>query len=107
MKKITFLILLTMVFALGTTKYPVQSGRDFEVKRHNVNNIEMCVSNFGKFGQDETGNNAGMWWPVNSGENYIYGAGSWFGTIVDNDTLVTIGYGPSGGQSEYVPGMAG
>lgn len=107
MKKIAFLILLTMVFALGRTKYPVQSGRAFEIKRHNVNNIEMCVSNFGKFGQDETGNNAGMWWPVNSGENYIYGAGSWFGTIVDGDTLVTIGYGPSGGQSEYVPGMAG
>jgi len=107
MKKIAFLILLTMVFALGRTKYPVQSGRAFEVKRHNINNIEMCVSNFGKFGQDETGNNAGMWWPVNSGENYIYGAGSWFGTIVDGDTLVTIGYGPSGGQAEYVPGMAG
>ena len=107
MKKITFLILLTMVFALGRTKYPVQSGRAFEIKRHNINNIEMCVSNFGKFGQDETGNNAGMWWPVNSRENYIYGAGSWFGTIVDGDTLVTIGYGPSGGQAEYVPGMAG
>ncbi|MCK4251583.1 hypothetical protein KAX97_09035 [candidate division WOR-3 bacterium] len=107
MKKIAFLILLTMVFALGRTKYPVQSGRAFEIKRHNINNIEMCVSNFGKFGQDETGNAAGMWWPVNSGENYIYGAGSWFGTIVDGDTLVTIGYGPSGGQAEYVPGMAG
>ena len=109
MKKITLLILLTMVFAFSRTKYPAQSGRDFLILRHNINNIEMCISNFGKFGQDETGSNAGLWWPKYSDENYIYGAGSWFGVIdpIAGDTMVTIGYGPSGGQSEYAPGMAG
>jgi len=98
-----------MVFAFSRTKYPVQSGRDFQILRHNINNIEMCVSNFGKFGQDETGSNSGLWWPKYTGYNYIYGAGSWFGTIdpIAGDTMVTIGYGPSGGQSEYAPGKAG
>lgn len=109
MKKITLLILLTMIFAFSRTKYPAQSGREFQILRHNINNIEMCISNFGKFGQDETGSNSGLWWPKYSGYNYIYGAGSWFGTIdpIVGDTMVTIGYGPSGGQSEYTPGKAG
>ncbi len=109
MKKITLLILLTMVFAFSRTKYPVQSGREFQILRHNINNIEMCISNFGKFGQDETGGNSGLWWPKNTNQNYIYGAGPWFGTIdpIVGDTMVTIGYGPSGGQSEYAPGKAG
>jgi len=109
MKKITLLILLTMVFAFSRNKYPAQSGREFQILRHNINNIEMCISNFGKFGQDETGANSGLWWPKHTNQNYIYGAGSWFGTIdpIVGDTMVTIGYGPSGGQSEYAPGKAG
>lgn len=67
----------------------------------------MCISNFGKFGQDETGCGPGCWWPIGSGQSYINGAGIWFGTIdsITGDTLVTIGYGPSGGQSEFVPGL--
>ena len=39
---------------------------------------------------------------------YIFGAGPWFGTIApDGDSLVTIGYGPSGGQFEFAPGLGG
>jgi hypothetical protein len=67
----------------------------------------MCISNIGKFGQDETGNNAGCWWPIGTDHNYIYGAGIWFGTIDTGDSLVTIGYGPHGGECEFAPGLAG
>ncbi len=99
------LILGMVVCLVANTKTGIQSGREFQIKRHNINQVEMCISNFGKFGQDETGYNAGCWWPIGTDHNYIYGAGIWFGTIDAGDTLVTIGYGPSGGQSECVPGL--
>jgi hypothetical protein len=68
----------------------------------------MSISNFGKFGQTASGM-AGCWWPKGSGQNYIFGAGFWFGTVdsVTGDTLVTIGYGPHGGESELAPGLHG
>jgi hypothetical protein len=104
MKK--YVLVLALVICLGAnTKTGSQSGREFQIIRHNINQVEMCISNYGKFGQDETGNNAGCWWPIGTDHNYIYGAGIWFGTIDAGDTLVTIGYGPSGGQSEGVPGL--
>jgi hypothetical protein len=67
------------------------------------------VSNYGKFGQHETGNNAGCWWPVGSGHSYIYGCGTWFGVVdwLTFDTLVTIGYGTHGGEVEFAPGLCG
>ena len=108
MKKITLLILLTMIFAFSRTKYPAQSGREFMAVRHNINNIEMCITNYGTFGQHEAGSNPGLWWPKNTNRTYIFGAGPWFGAIdpIAGDTMVTIGYGPSGGQAEYAPGKA-
>jgi len=98
--------------ALITTayqKYDTGACRSFEILRHDTNQVEMCVSNYGKFGQDETGNNAGCWWPGSTNHTYIYGAGIWFGTIdsLTGDSLVTIGYMTSGGVSEFGPGLSG
>ncbi|NOR17444.1 hypothetical protein GQ543_07045, partial [candidate division WOR-3 bacterium] len=106
MKK--YVVLLgTVVCLVANTKTNIQSCRDFQIIRHNINQVEMCISNFGKFGQDETGGGPGCWWPIYSGQDYIFGAGIWFGTVdsITGDTLVTIGYGLSGGQSEFVPGL--
>jgi hypothetical protein len=68
----------------------------------------MMISNFGKFGQQRNGTQ-GCWWPRGSGHSYIFGAGPWFGTIDQTvgDTMVTIGYGPHGGEAEFQPGLAG
>ena len=111
MKKIIGMLLIFAVIAFAAKAYNGQtaSGREFQILRHNINQVVCCVSNYGKFGQDETGNNAGLWWPPgNEDWNYIYGAGSWFGTIDSlGDSLVTIGYGPGGGESEYAPGREG
>lgn len=103
MKRIFTLILLMAIIAFCRTMIPAQY-RVPEIRTHNINNVECCVSNYGKFGQSKAGN-AGLWWPKGSGENYIYGAGPWFGTIDGSDTLVTIGYGPHGGEAEYTPGL--
>jgi hypothetical protein len=111
MKKIIGMLLICAVIAFAAKAYNGQAatGRNFEILRHNINQVEMCVSNYGKFGQDETGNNPGLWWPAGTPyHTYIYGAGSWFGTLDETgDSLVTIGYGPGGGESEYAPGLEG
>ena len=85
-----------------------QTGREYQVKVHDINQVEMSVSNYGMFGKSEEGND-GCWWPKGSNHWYIEGAGAWFGTIdsITGDTLVTIGYGPHGSETEYVPGLAG
>ncbi|MCK4941524.1 hypothetical protein KAS45_05480, partial [candidate division WOR-3 bacterium] len=108
MKRIFVTLLILAVYAFAAKAYNGQShgGRAFEILIHNINQVEMAVSNYGKFGQDEAGN-AGLWWPVGSGHGYIYGAGFWFGTVQDGDSLVTIGYGPHGGESEPAPGRVG
>lgn len=103
-------LLFSVALSLAGRTIPgAPGGRAFQIVRHNINNVELCVSNFGKFGQDETGSNAGCWWPTGSGQSYIYGAGLWIGArdTVVGDTLVTIGYMCHGGASEVAPGLCG
>lgn len=98
MKK--YAVLLSMIVCLAAkTKTGAQSCREFQIKTHNINQVELQITNYGKFGPAQ--------WPIGSGQSYICGAGIWFGTIdsITGDTLVTIGYGPSGGQSEFIPGL--
>jgi hypothetical protein len=77
----------------------------WDQKVHNVNNVELTISNFGMTGPG--------YWPKGSGHNYLFGAGLWFGSVdtvsryYKWDTLVTIGYGPHGGESEFAPGLRG
>ncbi|MEO0215777.1 MAG: T9SS type A sorting domain-containing protein [candidate division WOR-3 bacterium] len=103
-------IIMCMLFSLAVAKVlenPAQRG--FEIKLHNVNQVEMCISNYGKFAQTAAGV-AGLIWPKNTGQTYVFGAGLWFGTIdsLTKDTLVTIGYiCTGGGASEYCPGLSG
>ncbi|MEO0228032.1 MAG: hypothetical protein ABIL70_08310, partial [candidate division WOR-3 bacterium] len=104
MKRILALTLLIAVIGFCRTATPAPQYRPFEIKKHDINNVEMCISNYGKFGQTKAGN-SGLFWPKGSGHTYIFGAGSWFGTIDGTDTLVTIGYGPHGGEAEYTPGL--
>ncbi len=104
MKKILIPLLLITLLTFGKSAVYTQQNRPREIKIHNINQVEMCVSNFGKFGQTIT-QSSGCWWPKGSNQSYIFGAGSWFGAIIgDHDTLVTIGYGPHGAETEYVPG---
>lgn len=95
----------------AVTRDPNNRYRIGDIKIHDINNVEMCISNYGKIGQDASGE-PGCWWPTGSGQNYIYGAGIWFG-VRDPigggmyDTLVSIGYGPHGGETEFGPGLSG
>lgn len=76
----------------------------FSIRLTNYGQWESYLTNWGKYGQSPS-DLAGAWWPRGSGHNYIYGSGMWYGSIAPNgDTLVTIGYGPHGGESEFGPG---
>jgi len=106
MKKM-LVLLVSAVCMFANTKTSDKSGRTWQTAIHNINQVEMCISNYGKFGQNEAGNNVGCWWPEGSLHNYIFGAGIWFGTVdsLTGDTLVTVGYNPHDGTSECAPGL--
>ncbi len=107
MKKYVLIICITLCLG-SSTAISSEPARAFQIIRHDTNQVEMCISNYGKFGQTEAGN-AGCWWPEGTNHNYIYGAGIWFGTIdgVTSDTCVTIGYMCCGGAHEFSPGLSG
>jgi hypothetical protein len=90
---------------MASTKIESPPNRPEEQKVHNINQVEMTITNYGTFGQSYSA--AGCWWPIGSGENYIFGAGIWFGTIDNGDTLVTNSYIPNNGQHETECGLWG
>jgi len=106
--KVCMVMCVIMAGLFGSTAAVNQPGRGFMVVVHDTNQVEMGISNYGKFGQTAAGT-AGCWWPKGTGHNYIFGAGFWFGTVdpSSGDTLVSIGYGPHGGESEFAPGLQG
>lgn len=106
--KVCMVICMLIAGLFGSAARVNQSDRGFMVVVHDTNQVQMSISNYGKFGQTGSGN-VGCWWPKGSGHNYIFGAGFWFGTVdsITGDTLVSIGYGPHGGETEFAPGLSG
>jgi hypothetical protein len=88
-KYLAIIVMMACLNAKSTSSNPI---RVFQTIRHNVNQVEMCVSNFGKFGQNEVGTAAGCWWPIGTTDTYIFGAGIWFGAVdsLIGDTLVSV-----------------
>lgn len=92
-----------IIYALIFYNQPFLNGeRQWDLKTHNINNIEFGITNFGPVGMP-------CYWPKGSGEGYIFGSGIWIGAIdsVTCDTMVTIGYGPHGAECEFAPGLYG
>ena len=50
-------------------------------------------------------NEAGLFWPYPTMNAYIFGSGVWVGCVDGKDTLVTVGYNPNSGQSEFSSGI--
>ncbi len=103
------MVLCIVIAGLSAQSIDTGPGLDsFAVACHDTNQVKMLISNWGKFGQT-SGGMPGCVWPKGTTQNYIFGDGFWFGTIEQNtgDTLVSIGYGPHGGESEFAPGLQG
>jgi len=77
--------------------------RDMDFKWYAKNQWKLPITNYGTFGYGI--NRPGGEWPRGSGNMYIYGAGIWVGALpTRRETLVTCGYDPSSGSSEFTPG---
>lgn len=96
--KVLILLGFFIVFLKGGG-YDFSGKREWQTKIHDINQVQLRISNYGIIGE--------CWWPKGSGQSYIFGSGVWFGALdsMVGDTLVTIGYGPHGGESEFIPGL--
>jgi hypothetical protein len=96
-------------------KEQTMAGREYfrfwDLQKNTVSNIEFYQTNYGIFGNNVVGSNAGGgWWPRGSQNQYIFGGGIWFGAVKQRpDTnvmkkYVTVSYNPNNGRSWMVPG---
>ncbi len=92
MKKYAALLLLP---ALALAVY------DFEVFGNN--NWRMTVCNDGRLACDLTPPGGGPGDNGWQGHRYLFGAGVWFGCVVEDDTVVLEGYQPNSGGTELLP----
>ena len=103
MKKLYLLIPLLFISLLLFAKWDMIWSQS--------NNLCITATNYGVIGHNVLTGDAGGYWPSGyPDENYIYGGGLWFAGLIDIDngvsfdTLVSAGYNPSSGVSEYCPG---
>lgn len=112
-----FFVLLTLLFTLTIFARPayidpkMTSGRVFDQRILDINQINTYITNFAIFGQDVySGNISGLYWPAGfPQETYVFGAGVWVGGIIENDdgtedTTMSCGYYPNSASTEFVPG---
>ena len=98
MKKLLLLALLVPALALAI----------YDMDTFDVNHWTTPVYNDGRWGTDITigGGRAGGTWPQPLHNCYVFGAGPWFGAIVDSavpETLCTFMYYQNSGGSEMCP----
>ncbi|MEO0072511.1 MAG: hypothetical protein ABIK10_03575 [candidate division WOR-3 bacterium] len=110
LKNVNIIIGVTLVFTLSvnilsarTKEEAPRFNRLLDFKWYGKNQWRIPITNYGTFGYG-IGRPGGEW-PKGSGNFYIYGAGIWVGAMPSRtETLVTCGYNPSSGRSEFTPG---
>jgi hypothetical protein len=88
-------------FLIQVNRFEIQNGyRVWDRKVHNIISLELWITNYGTIGNP-------LYYPRGSGQNYIFGAGIWFGAIdsIKLDTMVTVGYCPHSGRAEFAPNL--
>ena len=71
-----------------------------------VNHWRVMIYNEGTWGADLSQLNfPGGSWPAPLRNSYIFGAGIWIGSITPSETLVTVGYDPNSGATEFGPAL--
>jgi len=81
-----------------------------DAKYLTINSIKMPIENDAIFGQNPYTGRSGGEWPQGSGNMYIFGAGIWVGAQIpigggNLKKVVSYGYNPNDGYSEYGPGI--
>jgi hypothetical protein len=92
---------------VNSLKKPLVNPTD--AKYLTANNIKMPIQNDAVFGQNPYTGRAGTEWPQGTGNMYIYGAGIWIGAQIPYGSgfkkVVSYGYNPNDGYSEWGPGI--
>ena len=82
----------------------------FDQQSNIVSNFAFQVTNYGIFGLDVVNSRGAGVWPRGSQNQYLFGAGAWFGALKrpkgSNELRkrVIVGYNPNSGDSWMVPG---
>ncbi len=101
-----------LLIAAGVCLTPFNSSAQqlFEQRATGANEVELFTTNYGVTGLNIAGTSAGGFWPRSSAQPgaYMFGAGVWFGTIVDVDGApvkrIFKSYNPNSGNSWAAPG---
>lgn len=85
--------------------FPIISFGIYDMEWFDLNHWRCPFSNDGRWGVDLSGSipQAGATWPQPLRNYYIFGAGVWIGTIINNDTLVSFSYCINSGNTEMYP----
>lgn len=97
----------------GKTAEVTQNNRNFQVfdqQRNVVSNFDFITTNYGIWGLDVRNSRGSGVWPRGSQNQYMFGAGAWFGALkrppgsneLRKRVLVT--YNPNSGESWCTPG---
>lgn len=76
----------------------------YDLKWFDLNNWRCPFYNDARYGIDVT-NSPGGSWPYPLRNFYIFGAGPWVGALSSSETLVTVGYNPNTGGTEFHPSL--
>ena len=104
-KKLILLAGLLFLLMQPSAAREMKTGQDLGSKVwrtgwHDAGLLRLKITNYGTHGYENA-----CEWPAGSGDTYIFGAGIWVGCISSQgDTLVSVGYNPYDGSSEFVPG---
>jgi len=78
----------------------------YSVDSLTVNHWRVPIYNDGSWGIDRTQMNfPGGFWPAPLRNFYVFGAGIWVGSITPGETLVSVGYEPNSGGTEFGPAL--
>jgi hypothetical protein len=100
---VTCLILFLAQGGFASQKWagPALDQKVWRTGWHTAGLLRLKITNYGTHGYENA-----CEWPASSGDTYIFGAGIWVGCISSGgDTLVSVGYNPYDGSSEFVPGI--
>lgn len=112
--KLFFLLVIStdyLVSEINEQKDFVQESQVFDLQKNKRGNFEFYTSNYGISFLNIKNSSSGFFWPRGSSNQYIFGAGLWFGCIKFNENsqkdnkMVVITYNPNSGTSWFVPGQ--
>ncbi len=97
-----FLLFTFLLIGMSSTITQAATGvkgtKSYSEEGFDINNCQIPITNYGKFGYRYG------FWPKGAGEPYIYGAGIWIGAIKAGTKMVSCGYDCHGGGNDFMPG---